>query len=105
MTDLLTTDQVAELIGVQRPTINVYLSRHTFPPPDVWTRDGMLWEREVVTEWMKDRRSPGQRADYQENRRQGLANARRTRYSDASDDKEPSPEFLAEFANWKERNK
>ena len=62
MSDMLTIAQVAELVGVERRTIDQYRQRGTIPPPDGTLGRTPWWHRATIEEWMRTRPPRGRPA-------------------------------------------
>jgi predicted DNA-binding transcriptional regulator AlpA len=58
LVDWLTSEQVAELSGVDSVSIRRYVRRGTIPPP---IRKGrtLLWKRSAIEAWVVERPRPG----------------------------------------------
>lgn len=59
MSEQLTTDQVAELLGVQPATVRQHRWRGVFPDPDGYVGRTPWWSRERIDEWASLRQLVG----------------------------------------------
>ena len=59
--DLLTAEQVAEMVGVKANTIHTYHSRGILPPPVRYFADVPVWERATISHWLAHRPGRGVR--------------------------------------------
>ena len=55
--DLMTVDQVAELIGCPRSTVYQYVYRKTMPEPDLRIGQSPVWDRKTIEKWNATRRT------------------------------------------------
>src|SRR2546421_2401511 len=51
--DLLGVPEIAELLGVSRPSVWRYVRREDFPEPDAQVSGKRLWKRVTVERWAK----------------------------------------------------
>lgn len=56
--DLLTTADIAALVGVEAPTIRSYVARGVMPQPDGHLGRTPYWHRRTIHDWLATR--PGQ---------------------------------------------
>lgn len=63
MSDVLTTREAAELIGVTYSTFSAYVSRGQAPPPDGHFKHVPFWKRDTIEEWHATRPGRGWRAN------------------------------------------
>jgi hypothetical protein len=56
ITDVLTTEQAAELAGLRVETFRRYRSRGTVPEPDGYLGRTPWWRAETITKWAENRR-------------------------------------------------
>lgn len=54
--ELLTNDQVAELLGVKYSTLYTYRRRNTLPKPDSYVGRTPVWKRTTIEEWQLNRK-------------------------------------------------
>lgn len=59
MTDLVTRDEAAALVGVRPNTWSAYVSRGQAPAPVEHVGRTPLWSRSSVERWQKERPGPG----------------------------------------------
>jgi len=57
MTDFLTTNQVAELLGIKPGSVRTARQRGRFPLPDMVQLGHPLWSRGTIERWAKSRRA------------------------------------------------
>jgi predicted DNA-binding transcriptional regulator AlpA len=57
--DQLTTDQVANLVGLSVASVREYVRRGAFPAPDGMLGRTPWWRASTVDEWLASRRGPG----------------------------------------------
>lgn len=60
---ILTSTDVAELLGVTTQTVYVYRSRGTLPEPDGRLGATPYWKRSTIRSWLKARPGQGFRSD------------------------------------------
>lgn len=53
--ELLTVQEVADLLGVECSTVRAYAARGQMPDPDRRYGRTPLWARETITDWMATR--------------------------------------------------
>lgn len=53
--ELLTNDQVAEMLGVKYSTLYTYRRRNTLPQPDSYIGRTPVWKRTTIEDWKKNR--------------------------------------------------
>ena len=54
MKELLTTDDLAKLLGYSKATVNTYVALNKLPKPKkIYGK--RLWEREQVEKWLKEK--------------------------------------------------
>ena len=53
--DMLTTQEVADAIGVTADSLRSYVSRGKFPRPDGYLAATPWWSPETVAEWIRNR--------------------------------------------------
>jgi predicted DNA-binding transcriptional regulator AlpA len=51
--DLVGVPEIAEMLGVSRPSVWRYLRRADFPEPDAQVSGKRLWKRTTVERWAK----------------------------------------------------
>jgi predicted DNA-binding transcriptional regulator AlpA len=51
--DLVGVPEIAEMLGVSRPSVWRYLRRDDFPDPDAQVSNKRLWKRSAVQRWAK----------------------------------------------------
>jgi predicted DNA-binding transcriptional regulator AlpA len=51
--DLVGVPEIAEMLGVSRPTIWRYVRRDDFPQPDAQVSGKRLWKRSAVERWAR----------------------------------------------------
>lgn len=51
--DLVGVPEIAEMLGVSRPSVWRYVRRDDFPDPDAQVRGKRLWKRASVERWAK----------------------------------------------------
>jgi predicted DNA-binding transcriptional regulator AlpA len=51
--DLVGVPEIAEMLGVSRPTVWRYIRRDDFPEPDAQVSGKRLWKRVTVERWRK----------------------------------------------------
>jgi predicted DNA-binding transcriptional regulator AlpA len=51
--DLVGVPEIAELLGVSRPSVWRYVRREDFPKPDAQVSGKRLWRRSTVERWAK----------------------------------------------------
>jgi predicted DNA-binding transcriptional regulator AlpA len=51
--DLLGVPEIAEMLGVSRPSVWRYVRREDFPEPDAQVSGKRLWRRAPVERWAK----------------------------------------------------
>lgn len=52
--DPLGPKEVAEFLGVKRPTVQQWNFRHVLPPPDYSVNGAPAWERRTIAQWARD---------------------------------------------------
>lgn len=62
MTDWLTTEQAAAMVGIKADTLRHYVHSGHAPRPERLGR-AMMWDREVVERWQASRPGRGVRTD------------------------------------------
>ncbi|WP_341719897.1 helix-turn-helix domain-containing protein [Micromonospora sp. FIMYZ51] len=61
MEGLLTTDQLADRLGIKRTSVHRYRSRGDIPEPDQYVGRTPLWAESSVDAWLKERPGHGWR--------------------------------------------
>lgn len=61
MDGYLTTDQLAERLGIKRTTVHRYRVRGDIPEPDEYVGRTPLWSAEHIDAWLKERPGHGWR--------------------------------------------
>jgi predicted DNA-binding transcriptional regulator AlpA len=51
--DLVGVPEIAEILGVSRPSVWRYVRRNDFPDPDAQVSGKRLWKRSAVERWAK----------------------------------------------------
>jgi predicted DNA-binding transcriptional regulator AlpA len=51
--DLVGAPEIAELLGVSRPSVWRYVRRDDFPEPELQVQGKRLWRRTAVERWAK----------------------------------------------------
>ena len=51
--DLVGVPEIAEMLGVSRPSVWRYLRRDDFPEPEAQVRGKRLWKRAAVERWAR----------------------------------------------------
>lgn len=55
MGELMTSSQVAELLGISRQRVDqIVKTDPTFPPPDAVLPSGRIWKRETIERWARE---------------------------------------------------
>jgi len=59
MSDLMTRQEVCDLLGIKLVTLDSHQRRGTMPEPDQYYSRTPLWLRSTITTWARTRRGPG----------------------------------------------
>ena len=55
MKDLLTSADIAKMIGLKTDTIYTYRKRNTLPEPDHYIGRNPVWKKETIQKWNQSR--------------------------------------------------